>query len=173
MWYLALAMAISLAFSVVLYHVTTNELSHGLRRETQRIYSEFPNLNPALPIADGEYDISAHNIWVRLVGFNIIVFVGSGFASYLLAKRTLGPIELAHEQQKRFTADVSHELRTPLTAIRMESEVALLNKKSSADKLRETLESNLEETSKLEALINNLLKIATSNRASYSKILYQ
>ena len=159
MWYLALAMSISLIFSFALYNVTTNELSSGLRRETQRIYSQFPNFNRPAPLTDAEYDASAHNIWIRLVGFNVIVFLGSGLASYWLAKRTLQPIEEAHEQQKRFTADVSHELRTPLTAIMMESEVALLDKKSSATKLRDSLISNLEEAAKLESLINNLLKL--------------
>lgn len=160
MWYLALAMAISLTFSFALYSVTTHELSLGLRRETQRIYSGLSDLNN-LPTAlsDVEYTASAHTIWLRLVSFNAIVFVGSGFASYLLAKRTLQPIEKAHEQQKRFTADVSHELRTPLTAIRMENEVALMNKKSGAGELRETLKSTLEETAKMESLINNLLRL--------------
>lgn len=159
LWYLALAMSISLIFSFALYNVTTHELSTGLRRETQRIYSQFPNFNRPAPLTDAEYDASTHNIWVRLVSFNVIVFLGSGLASYWLAKRTLQPIEEAHEQQKRFTSDVSHELRTPLTAIRMESEVALLDKKSTAAKLREILISNLEETAKLESLINNLLRL--------------
>jgi signal transduction histidine kinase len=93
------------------------------------------------------------------VGFNLIVLCGAGLSSYWLARRTLEPIEEAHEQQKRFTADVSHELRTPLTALRMESEVALLNPKSKAQELRQTLASNLEEVAKLEALINNLLRL--------------
>jgi len=161
MWYLAIVMAISLAFSVVLYHVTTGELDRGLRHETQRIYTEFPVFqgNPMLrPNVD--YDSGAHRILLRLIGFNIFVLVAAGGASYWLARRTLQPIEEAHQQQARFTSDVSHELRTPLTALRMESEVALLNKKASSDELRSTLSSNLEEISKLEALINNLLRLS-------------
>ncbi len=102
---------------------------------------------------------SAHSILLRLVGFNIIVLIGAGFASYWLARRTLEPIEAAHEQQKRFTADVSHELRTPLTALKMESEVALINKQNDKAALRDTLASNLEEVDKLEVLINNLLRL--------------
>jgi signal transduction histidine kinase len=77
-----------------------------------------------------------------------------------LARRTLEPIEAAHEQQKRFTADVSHELRTPLTALKMESEVALLDKEVTKADLKHTLSSNLEEVAKLEALINNLLRLS-------------
>jgi signal transduction histidine kinase len=148
-------------FSIVLYSVATAELHRGLQHETERIYTQFPVFqdNPLLhPGVD--YDAGAHRILLRLVGFNIIVLVAAGGASYWLAKRTLQPIEEAHEQQKRFTADVSHELRTPLTALRMESEVALLNEKAGKQELRATLGSNLEEISKLEALINNLLRLA-------------
>jgi len=160
MWYLALVMAISLMFSVVLYQVTTHEVERGLRKETQRIFNKYPdfNTNPFFKKSDSLEDAS-HQILVRLIAFNFIVLVTSGWASYWLAKRTLGPIEEAHEQQKRFTADVSHELRTPLTAIRMESEVALMNQDISKQDLKNTLESNLEETAKLETLINNLLRL--------------
>lgn len=160
MWYLAIVMAISLAFSAVLYQMATDELGRGLHNETQRIYQQFPVFegNPALrPGAD--YDNGAHRIWWRLVAFNVVVLVGAGWASYWLAKRTLEPIEEAHEQQKRFTADVSHELRTPLTALKMESEVALMNNKNGKKELREVLASNLEEAAKLETLINNLLRL--------------
>ena len=160
MWYLCLVMAISLIFSVVLYHVTTGELDLGLNRETQRIYNQFPVFdNSPLLRPTQDYDTGTHRILLRLVGLNIIVLVGAGFASYWLARRTLEPIEAAHEQQKRFTADVSHELRTPLTALKMESEVALMNKQNDKTALRATLTSNLEEVGKLEVLINNLLRL--------------
>jgi len=161
MWYLAIVMAISLCFSVVLYHVAAGELDRGLHRETERIYTQFPVFenNPLLRPGQ-DYENGAHRILWRLVGFNIIVLVAAGGASYWLARRTLEPIEEAHEQQKRFTSDVSHELRTPLTALRMESEVALLSKKASTSELKQTLASNLEEVSKLEGLINNLLRLS-------------
>jgi len=161
MWYLAIVMLISLAFSVTLYSVATGELNRGLQRQTQRIDSQFPVFqNDPMLAQDSDYASGAHRILLRLVGFNIIVLIGAGFASYWLARRTLEPIEAAHEQQKRFTADVSHELRTPLTALRMESEVALLHTESSKAELRQTLTSNLEEVTKIEVLINNLLRLS-------------
>jgi len=160
MWYLALVMTISVVFSVVLYHVATAELARGLYRETQRIFTQFPVFDNNPMLRSSPYlSNGAHRILLRLIGFNIIVLFGAGFASYWLARRTLMPIEQAHEQQMRFTADVSHELRTPLTALRMESEVALMSKATSREELRKTLESNLEEASKLEKLINNLLRL--------------
>ncbi len=163
LWYLAIVMAISLIFSGILYNETTRELNRGLRSESQTIYNKFPvfqgdpdiNLGP-----NSYYRDSSHRILIRLVGLNLIVFVLAGFSSYWLARRTLEPIEAAHARQKRFTSDVSHELRTPLTAIKMESEVALMNSKPVAKELRATLESNLEEVAKLENLINNLLRLS-------------
>ena len=160
LWYLAIVMAISLLFSIVLYHFATDELARGLHRETDRIYNQFPVFqgNPLLAV-NHDYTAGAHRILLRLVGLNILVLGAAGLASYFLARRSLQPIEAAHELQKRFTADVSHELRTPLTAIKMESEVALLNSKAPSAELRHTLESNLEEVGKLETLINNLLRL--------------
>jgi two-component system sensor histidine kinase CiaH len=163
LWYLAIAMGISLLFSVALFNVTTGELRSGLHKESQSIYNQFPvfqgdpnvNIRP-----DSYYHTASHVILLRLVAFNLIVLIGAGISSYLLAKRTLDPIEAAHKQQKRFTSDVSHELRTPLTAIKMESEVALLAKDLPISELRQTLESNVEEVNKLETLINNLLRLS-------------
>jgi signal transduction histidine kinase len=160
MWYLAIVMTISLIFSLALYNMATEELDRGLNKESQRISRQFPVFrdNPLLKPGE-DYDSSAHRIWWRLVGFNLAVLAGAGWASYWLARRTLAPIEEAHEQQKRFTADVSHELRTPLTALKMESEVALMNTKNGKKELRSVLSSNLEEADKLENLINNLLRL--------------
>ena len=162
MWYLAIVMVISLGFSFIVYHFATVELSTGLHHQTQRIFNEFPvfNGNPDLVRRQGN-DVAAgeRNILWRLAYFNLLVLVGAGVAGYFLARRTLEPIEAAHEQQKRFTADVSHELRTPLTSLKMSSEVALMDKNAGKQVLRETLESNLEDASKMELLINSLLRL--------------
>ena len=160
-WYLCLVMAVSLIFSTVVYQVGSSEIARSLHTQSQRIYRQFPVLNK-IRILRPNKDIDAgdHLLLLRLILINIIVFVLAGLASYLLAKRTLEPIEQAHEQQKRFTSDVSHELRTPLTALKMTSEVALINPKASTKDLRLALKSNLEESAKLEGLINNILKLS-------------
>ena len=161
LWYMAIVMTISIVFSFAIYDVTTHELERGLYRETQHIEAQFPvfDNNPNLQQMSNYKKDGDHSILLRLISLNLFVLVGAGFASYWLARMTLEPIEAAHEQQKRFTSDVSHELRTPLTALRMESEVALLNDKLSPKALRETLSSNLEEVTKLDGLINNLLRL--------------
>ena len=74
------------------------------------------------------------------------------------AKRTLKPIEEAHEAQNRFTSDASHELRTPLATMQAEIEVACVIKPT-ADDLKQTLGSNLEEIARLRNLSDQLLAL--------------
>lgn len=160
LWYLALVMAISLVFSMVLYNIASSQLADELRRQSATIYNQFPVfhheliLHPRINLLAGD-----HIILLRLITFNIIVLISAGLASYWLARRTLRPIEIAHEQQKIFTSNVSHELRTPLTALKMESEVALMSNNLTLDDFKKTINSNLEEVIKLEHLINNILRL--------------
>jgi signal transduction histidine kinase len=160
-WYLAIVMVISIAFSFAVYHFATDELSFGLQHQMQRIFHHFPVFdgNPILKPQGSDIRSGAHHIIWQLIYFNFLVLIGAGFASFFLARRTLRPIETAHEQQKRFTADVSHELRTPLTSLKMGSEVALMDTQGNKKELREALESNLEDAAKMDVLINNLLRL--------------
>lgn len=175
LWYLLIIVLISLAFSLVVYQLAMTELANGLAHQTERFSSELPaySNNPFFH-ETSELVSGRHQIITNLSVFNIIVFFTAGFASYALARRTLEPIEITHEQQKRFTADVSHELRTPLTALKMETEVALLDKTLTQQDLRNALESNLEEADKLEVLINNLMRLTkletTALQQQFSKV---
>ncbi len=47
--------------------------------------------------------------------------------------QTLGRLQAAFDQLRRFTSDASHELRTPLTSIRSVGEVALQDQRSPAE----------------------------------------
>ncbi|MEE4253523.1 MAG: ATP-binding protein [Desulfuromusa sp.] len=60
---------------------------------------------------------------------------------------------------RQFTADVTHELRTPLTILRGETELALRNGRD-PKLLRQVLESNLEEISRMSYLIEDLLLLS-------------
>lgn len=160
--YLTMVMAISAVFSFGLYHFATRELGLGLRNQYLRWMDEYRPFGLGLPGSPvREIDTRSHHILVELLYLNLLLLVVSGIASYWLARRTLRPIEAAHEQQKRFVADVSHELRTPLTALKMETEVALLDSRAKPADLRNTLTSSLEEVIRLEELVNNLLQLSS------------
>jgi len=160
LWYQAIVMTICLIFSIAVYHFATNELTMGLHHQTQRIFQDFPVFqgNPLLR-PGRDVDAGSHHILWQLIYFNVLVLILSSIACYFLARRTLRPIEVAHKQQKRFTADVSHELRTPLTSLTMNSEVTLMDKQIDKAGLRAALESNLEDAAIMSSLINNLLKL--------------
>lgn len=68
-------------------------------------------------------------------------------------------LESSFNEIRQFSGDVSHELRTPLTAIKGEIEVALRSGRS-GDEYRSTLASVLEETDKLNSIIEDLLLLS-------------
>lgn len=163
--YLAIIMAISIFFSALLYQVSVGELREGLRRQVSAI-QQLPRFQAfiqpgelraleAEQLARGTQRI-VNNLFVT----NLVILVLAGAGSFILARRTLRPIEEAMETQSRFTADASHELRTPLTAMRTEIEVALRSQKTSKADLEKLLSSNLEEVGRLQGLADRLLQLA-------------
>jgi len=166
LWYMATIIGLCFLFSLVLYHVSSREITAGLNNQVRRLEVNFSGTflrHHSSIIAtntDKEIDARSHHLLIDLIYFNLIADILAGFGSYALARRTLKPLEEAHEQQARFTSDVSHELRTPLSAMRTESEVSLLDPTLSNEDLKDQIRSNLDEVSKMEKLINNLLRIS-------------
>ncbi|MFH2022156.1 MAG: ATP-binding protein [Patescibacteria group bacterium] len=181
-WYLVIIMAITLVFSLIIYQVTTLELERGLRRFGNRI--DIEGLEILLPprlqreqlderlIEDLE--IAKHLILIRLLTIDGAILIISALAGWFLAGKTLLPIEIALEEQKRFVGDASHELRTPLTALKTSTEVVLRSKKLNLKQARQALESNLEEIEQLDNLSSDLLSLAklqsSSKTLSFSQI---
>jgi signal transduction histidine kinase len=163
LYYLTIILALSIGFSLFLYHISDSQLTQGLKR---------PEFISTQDISFPDYDhfrlnrlqIAHNTLKADLIIFNLFILIAGGFVSYILAKHTLEPIEAALEAQSRYTADASHELRTPLTAMQAEIEVALRNSKLTVSEARNLLQSNLEEVSKLGSLSQNLLKLAGTER---------
>lgn len=163
-WYLAAMMVISLSFSYFIYEASSSELGTRLGVVQTRLQAL-----PPLGIG-GDFDFSSlrerqlHmaqvNLFVGLFYANLAIFAFGGVGSYILARRTLRPIEESHEAQSRFTSDASHELRTPLAVMKSELEVALRDKQLSEQDMREILESNLEEVNRLSDLSHTLLQLS-------------
>jgi signal transduction histidine kinase len=76
----------------------------------------------------------------------------------------LDRLEAAFAAQDRFVANASHELRSPLTVIRAEAEVALADPDAGVEELRAAAEAILRATDRMQALLEGLLTLATSQR---------
>jgi len=175
-WYLCIIMLISMLFSVAIYTTITRELERGFRRVETRFREEGAGAPTPWQLSRRfeemgsqwieELETAKKRVALNLVVVNGIIFVFSAAAGYLLAGKTLTPIETAMEEQKRFVGDASHELRTPLTALKTTIEVALREKKLTAEDAKKVLKSSLEDLDGLESLANNLLSLTQYGQAS-------
>src|SRR3989344_196465 len=148
--YLAIIMALSIGFSVALYHISSNELARSAQLPVDLYSVVFgpDNTTDINNLRLDQLEKDRSRLKLNLLLFNITVLVIGGGVSYILARRTLVPIEEALEMQKRFTGDASHELRTPLTALQTEIEVALRSHSLTKAETVDILKSNLEEVTK-------------------------
>jgi signal transduction histidine kinase len=90
-----------------------------------------------------------------------VVLVMVALLIWVVVNAMLNRVDEAHRRQRRFVGDASHELRTPLTTMRSELEVDLTHPES-AD-LQATHRSVLEETTRLQRLVDDLLYLARSD----------
>lgn len=174
--YVLLIMLVSILFSAAVYRILTFEIRRSFKArprsgevfrvpsadgDTILFFNPFSQ-SPSISASDlNLYEDIKHRLLVQLIFVNTGVFTFSAIAAYLLAGRTLRPIENMVDEQKRFIADASHELRTPLTALKTEIEVALRDKKLGVTDAKKLLASNLEEVDKINALASYLLTLNT------------
>ena len=160
-WYGAILVSISILFSVVIYSIASSEVRSRIDILQSTAPAQF-RINPDVfeSIRNTQIHAAEDSLISGLIITNLIIWVAGGFGSYYLARRTLRPIEEAHEAQSRFTSDASHELRTPLASMKIELEVALRDPSPKKEEMRQLLESNLEEVNKLTKLSHTLLQLS-------------
>ena len=173
--YLVILMLISFVFSFAIYQLNFHEVNIRLENLQQGLTS--PTMRPQMinksqfmqqdQLRLDQLRQAATQMILALVYINVVILFAGGLGSYFLARRTLEPLEKAHEAQSRFTSDASHELRTPLAAMKAELEVYLRDDKLTLEEAKELLDSNLEEVDKLIQLSEMLLKMA---RLDYDKL---
>lgn len=159
-WYLAILMAVSLAFSVIIYQIIAREFDRPLPPESQqsRFFTQADIIREARVARAVE---SKRNVLINLTIMNVVTLTFGAGASYLFARRTLRPIEHAMDAQAQFVSDASHELRTPLAVMRTENEIVLRGRKVSVDALKDVVTSNLEEIERLQLLTDRLLALSS------------
>jgi len=173
-WYLLIIMVISLLFSVLIYQSASSELQARIEQFGTRLPQQYQSLptssNWFEKLRDAQAEEAAHNILINLIYINCLVLAAGGIASYLMARRTLRPIQEAHETQSRFVSDASHELRTPLAVMKTELEVLLRNPNINKQDMHDQLESNLEEVNKLSKLSQTLLSLS---KMDYESLIHE
>lgn len=167
-WYILILMAISLLFSVLVYQISFGEVRTQLEQYEKGIQGTsrlvIPRTFDFKELHDKQLDEARGSLILALVYINVVLLITGGLGSYLLARRTLRPIEESHEAQSRFVSDASHELRTPLAAMTTELEVALRDPSLTKAEMKELLDSNLEEVRKLTTLTQTLLQLSTGKQ---------
>jgi len=169
-WYLLILMAISLAFSIVIYHGLTNEVDRFSRIQRSRFERRL-QLNPIFPqdpsirrfqlfLTDPDLveDIK-RRIIVMLSIINGTIFLAAGGLAYILAGKTLRPIREIVDEQNRFISDASHELRTPLTSLKTSLEVSLRDKNLELKQAKSLISESIEEVNRLQRLSEGLLQL--------------
>ena len=180
-WYAGILIVISILFSIAIYQISLGELNarivhfQGLVQSQQNQTNPVPSTIQPLVDANGrlrseENQEASATLIIRLVYINIVVLAVGSLASYVLARRTLRPVQEAHEAQARFVTDTSHELRTPLAVMKSELEVSLRDKNLTTNELREILKSNLEEVESLSRMSEMLLAMS---RLDHRKLVKQ
>lgn len=184
LWYVTITMIVSIAFSITLYRMTATEIEKFARIQQNRIQRRWENLEflpfdvrermMVPPIMDLELlENTKHRIAVLLVLINSGIMIFSGGLGYYLSGKTLHPIKLMLDEQKRFVSDASHEFRTPLTALKISQEVHLRDKKLTLAEAKQLISDNISEVNKLQSLSDNLLELAQyeniKQSISYSK----
>jgi len=184
-WYVLIVMLVSLSFSWGMYLILRNEVlrfSQVQRFRIQRIIdsntrppdllgSDDPLQVIRAPLQTQLEDTTLeeetlHRLQIDLVGLNLGILVMATGLCYLLAGKTLAPIETMVEEQQRFISDSSHELKTPLTAMRTASEVALRSPQLSLKEAKKVIRENIDEIAHLQELNDQLLKLDFSQRGN-------
>ncbi|PIR61495.1 MAG: hypothetical protein COY81_05340 [Candidatus Pacebacteria bacterium CG_4_10_14_0_8_um_filter_43_12] len=174
LWYLMIIMLISLAFSAAIYEVLTLELGRFSRRNTSRIESRLqdciqsnsqPCFVPPPLIATLEnielVEETKNRIITSLIEINLAILIFAGGLGYVLAGKTLLPIQEMVLEQGRFITDASHELKTPLTSLKTALEVHLRNKKRTQKEADLLVKDSITDVNKLQRLSESLLELAS------------
>ena len=172
-WYLAIIMAVSLMFSLVIYRAVSMEVKRF--EERQRFGMQRILVQHSLPLPPPPRESSLkllfeknpelmrelRNRFLILLGVvNVAIFISAGGLGYWLAGVTLKPIQQMVEEQTRFVSDASHELKTPLTSLKAAFEVYLRNPKRTLKEAEVIMSESVAEVDKLQKLSESMLELA-------------
>ena len=166
-FYFLIICGISLIFNAVIFGTISNgrmEISQDFS-DTKSTTESFRN-----SIIEARNAAAEKQIFEAMMILNFAILVAGGWGSAILARKTLAPLEKAHQLQSEFVSNASHEIRTPLSTIQLETELILKDKNASREDLREILQSNLEEAKSLESLTSMLLRLSKIEKITLENV---
>lgn len=173
-WYLLIIFFICLLFSALIYRFTALELERFARAQRQQFLEDLRNgvrTPMAVPLINPDIvEETKHRVMFTLVTIDGAILILSGLLGYLLAGRTLRPIQLMVNEQNRFISDASHELRTPLTALKATLEVHQRDKNLTLKDARVLIRDSIEDVNALQALSDGMLQLARIDKPEKFKL---
>lgn len=107
--------------------------------------------------------------YFQIISASVVVgIVCSIFASVILSKKTLKPLEENIIKQMEFVQNVSHELRTPLTIIQAKQELLLQEPEAKIIDKSEDISLTLNETKRLARMVKDLLILSRADSKKLS-----
>ncbi len=175
-WYLAIIMLVSATFSVAIYRVLITEVIRVARSQQMRIERLYfgPTYNTTLPPTI-YFDTDLLTETQRRLIFSLIlinsgIFVLAASVGYILAGKTLSPIQEMMDEQGRFISDASHELKTPLTALKSSMEVYLRDPSPTLDEAKSVVTDSITDINRLQALSESLLALSAYQQPLSSQL---
>lgn len=170
-WYSLIILVISLSFTLVIFQVWISEVERFDRLQRLRLERQYVRpydyISPSIPlIPQASYwdedlvDEIKDRLFLHLVAVNGSVVILSGILGYLLAGKTLSPIQAMVEDQHRFISDASHELKTPLTSLKTAYEVYLRDRKRTLLSADILAKESIQEVNRLQLLSESLLQLS-------------
>jgi signal transduction histidine kinase len=92
-----------------------------------------------------------------------IALLVASLGGYILARKSLTPLDQAFASQRRFMADASHELRSPVAILQGELDVTLSRDDRNAADYRESLEVMQRSVRRLTRIVRDLFLLARSD----------
>ena len=154
-WYTAGVCVVVIVFSLAVYSVFAKDITGNADPVEQTPRAEIDRDNQIINNARARLRIDL------FAADSLIIMVTVGL-SYWVAGKTLRPIELAYDKQKKFVADAAHELRTPLAVMKTGAETALAGK-AGKQELEKLTHESLDEINFLSETVNELLFLANSD----------
>jgi heavy metal sensor kinase len=123
-------------------------------------------LHPVKSVVNTAQQITADDLSLRIEAKHSKDEVGALVATL---NEMIARLEKSVDKIRQFSGDVSHELRTPLTIIRGEVEVLLRKDRDVSEYIR-TLDSVLEESQRMEKIIDDLLFLSRIEALDRAKL---